>query len=518
MSQYLSMVPSQQMKLEQRLTPQLIQSMEILQLPLMALEARIQEEMAANPVLEESGLEGETDDASPTEATATTQEDQADADSFDRLDEMSRDLEFDPGDLAYGSGRSYDGERDAKMDAMANTASRGENLKDGLLSQWHLLELSPEVAEAGEVIIDWMDEDGYLRRESEVQPRTGDNGNGKESPSEQRPLIIKRNGSDIDRLMEEIALSRTPLIDRNVLDEALEHVHTLDPIGVGARDLAECLLVQLHARGDFDPFHETLVRDHLVELGRNQFPQVAKKTGRPIEDIKDALKIIGRLQHHPGLLIGQADTPRISPDVMIEHDDDGDSYTVRLTRGNMPRLRISGQYKRMLKDKQQDKAARDFLRNRVDAAGALIDAIHYRRERMLELAKLVVERQRDFFDYGPQFLKVLRMSDVAEEFGCDPSTISRTVDGKYIQSPRGIHPLRMFFTGGMTDDSGEAVSWDSIKAKMKQVIDAEDKAKPLSDDEIAAKLSDGGTPVARRTVAKYRSQLNIPPARQRREF
>lgn len=516
MSQYLSMVPSQQMRLEQRLTPQLIQSMEILQLPLLALEARIQEEMAANPVLEEMSSNGDVDDVAPTEATATTQEDQADADSFDRLDEMSRDLEFDPGDLAYGSGRSYDGERDAKMDAMANTASRGENLKDSLLSQWHLLEMAPEVADAGEAIIDWMDEDGYLRRESEVHPRAAENGS--DAPAEQRPLIIKRTSTEIDRLMEEISLSRTPLLDRHVLDEALDLVHTLEPIGVGARDLTECLLIQLHARGDFDPFHETLVRDHLVELGRNQFPQVSRKTGRSIDDIKDALKVIGRLQHHPGLLVGSADLPRISPDVMIEHDDDGDGYTVRLTRGNMPRLRISSQYKRMLKDKQQDKAARDFLRSRVDAAGALIDAIHYRRERMLELARLVVERQRDFFDYGPQFLKVLRMSDVAEEFGCDPSTISRTVDGKYVQSPRGIHPLRMFFTGGMTDESGEAVSWDSIKAKMKQVIDAEDKSKPLSDDEIAAKLSEVGTPVARRTVAKYRSQLNIPPARQRREF
>jgi RNA polymerase sigma-54 factor len=172
----------------------------------------------------------------------------------------------------------------------------------------------------------------------------------------------------------------------------------------------------------------------------------------------------------------------------------------------------------MIKDKQQDKAARDFLRGRIDAAGALIDAIQYRRERMLELAKLVVDRQREFFDFGPQFLKVLLMSDVAEEFECDPSTISRTVDGKYIQSPRGIHPLRMFFTGGMTDDKGETVSWDSIKAKMQTIINEEDKQKPLSDDQIAEKLSEGGTPVARRTVAKYRGQLNIPSARQRREF
>ncbi|MCG8408297.1 MAG: RNA polymerase factor sigma-54 [Phycisphaerales bacterium] len=513
MSQFLSMIPSQQMRLEQRLTPQLIQSMEILQLPLLALEARVREELETNPVLEELDHAPERPDASePKEDAASTQEQQAEAESFDRLDAMSSDLELDPGDLAYGR-EKYDGERDAKLDAMANTASRGESLKENLQHQWSLVETEDVVKQAGELLIDWMDEDGYLRSEVEHQPRS-DNGDHAEA----RPLIISRTEEETDRLMEEIAVSRTPPVDRAVLDEALDLVQTLEPIGIAARDLTECLLIQLKTKGDTDPFHTQLVQEHLVDLAKNMFPIVAKKTGRTIEEIKEALRLIGKLHHHPGLLVQADDVPRVSPDIIIDYNDDGDGYSVRLARGSSPRLQISPQYRRMLQDKSEDKTARQFIKSRVEAAAAIIDAIQYRRERLLELAKVIVERQREFFDYGPQFLNVLRMRDLAEEFGCDPSTISRTVDGKYLQSPRGIYPVRMFFTGGTTDSKGDTVSWDSIKAKVKAIIDGEDKSNPLSDDDIAKKLSETGTSIARRTVAKYRAQLNVPSARQRREY
>ena len=204
-----------------------------------------------------------------------------------------------------------------------------------------------------------------------------------------------------------------------------------------------------------------------------------------------------------------------SPDIIVDYEEDGDGYTVRLARGSSPRLRISNQYRRMLQDKDADKKVREFVRNRIEAASAIIDAIQYRRERLLQLAKVVVDRQREFFDFGPQYLKVLRMRDLAEEFGCDPSTISRTVDGKYLQAPRGIYPLRMFFTGGTSDSAGDSVSWDSLKAKVQEIINQEDKSHPLSDDEIVKRLGETSVPIARRTVAKYRAQLGIPSARQR---
>lgn len=514
MAQYLSIIPSQQLRLEQRLSPQLIQSMEILQLPLLALEARVREELESNPLLEELELLPTENTAEPTESAVNSEEGRQEAESFERLDEMARNLDLDPGDQPYArSPGSYDGERDAKLDAMANTASRGETLSETLIRQWALVEANENVKKAGEAIIDWIDEDGYLRTEREHH-RPKNNGDVAES----RPLIVKRTAEEIDRLMDEIANSRTPPVEREVLDDALTLVQTLEPTGVGARDLTECLLLQLEAKGDFDPFQAELIRDHLIDLGKNQFPQVSRKTGRSIEDIKTALKVIGKLNHHPGLLVQPSEVPRVSPDVIIDYDEDGDGYVVRLARGNAPRLRISNQYKKLLQDRHSDKEARDFLRARAEAATMLIDAIQFRRQRMLDLARVIVERQREFFDYGPQFLNVLRMRDLAEEFNCDASTISRTVDGKYIQTPRGIYPMRLFFTGGTTDSAGESVSWDAIKSRVKEIIDGEDKKSPLSDDEIAKKLEEAGFQLARRTIAKYRAQLNLPSARQRREF
>lgn len=513
MSQYLSMVPSQQMRLEQRLTPQLIQAMEILQLPLLALEARVREELEVNPVLEEIEADPPAERPVLKEDPPASEENKAEAESFERLERMAREMDFDPGDLPYGRGGGSSDERDSKLDAMANTASRGEGLKEQLLHEWALLEARPEVKEAGEVLIDWMDDDGYLRFETDHHPRRGDG----DSP-DAMPLIIRRSTEEIERLMEEIALSRTPPIDREVLGEAIALVQTLEPPGVCARDLTECLLIQLDQREDAEALHSELVRDHLNDLAKNRFPAVAKATGRGIEEIKQAVELLGKLNHRPGLFVGRDDTPRISPDIIVDYAEQGDGYTVRLARGSSPRLRISTKYREMLQDKSSDKTARDFIRGRIEAASAIIDAIQYRRERLLELAKVVVDRQREFFDFGPQFLKVLRMRDLAEEFQCDPSTISRTVDGKYMQCPRGIYPLRMFFTGGTSDSSGESVSWDSLKAKVKEIIDAEDKSEPLSDDEIVNRLGQTSVPIARRTVAKYRAQLGIPSARQRRVY
>ncbi len=512
MSQYLSMIPSQQMRLEQRLTPQLIQAMEILQLPLLALEARIREELEVNPVLEEMEADPPAERPVLKEDPPASEENKAEAESFERLERMAREMEFDPGDLPYGRGGSSE-ERDSKLDAMANTASRGEGLKEQLLHEWALLDARPEVKKAGEVLIDWMDDDGYLRFEADHHPRHGNGDN-----PDAMPLVIRRSAEEIERLMEEIALSRTPPVDRTVLEEALGLVQTLEPPGVCARDLTECLLIQLDQREDAEALHAELVRDHLTDLAKNRFPAVAKATGRGIEEIKQAVELLGKLNHRPGLFVGRDDTPRISPDIIVDYAEQGDGYTVRLARGSSPRLRISAKYREMLQDKSSDKTARDFIRGRIEAASAIIDAIQYRRERLLELAKVVVDRQREFFDYGPQFLKVLRMRDLAEEFECDPSTISRTVEGKYMQCPRGIYPLRMFFTGGTSDSSGESVSWDSLKAKVKEIIDAEDKAEPLSDDEIVKRLGETSVPIARRTVAKYRAQLGIPSARQRRVY
>lgn len=524
MSQYLSMLPSQQMRLEQRLTPQLIQSMEILQLPLMALEAKVREELESNPVLEELEQEVTETEKTPREDMPSTESNDAEAESFERLERMSREMEFDPGDIPFGrggSGGGMNGDRDSKLDAMANTASRGECLRDQLLKQWALVEAEPEIKQAGEAIIDWLDEDGYLRTEEEHHPQQG-NGDTPEAT----PLIIRRTPEQSARLMEQIAQSRTPPMETPVLEKSLSLVQTLEPTGVAARDLSECLLIQLRAKQEADPegpeanpLCELLVREHLADLAKNLYPAVVKATKATIDEIKEALKVIGKLNHHPGLLVQPTNVPRISPDIIVDFADIGDEYTLRLARGNNPRLRISAQYRQMLQDRSTEKATRDFIKGRIESASALKDAIEYRRQRLLQIGQILLDRQREFFDYGPQFLKVLRMRDLADELGCDPSTISRTVDGKYIQTPRGLYPLRQFFAGGQTDATGEAVTWDSMKAKVKEIIDGEDKSRPLSDDEIVKIYNQSAKiPVARRTIAKYRQKLGIPSHRERRVY
>lgn len=483
MSQFLSQIPSQMMRQEQRLTPQLIQSMDILQLPLAALEARINEELDRNPMLErvENG-HAATAPPEPAPAAPAEKEAASEAESFTRLERLSREYGFDEGDRSYG--RSYQaGERDAKMDAMANTASRPICLQEYLLQQWVLEEVDNEIRRAGELIINYIDDDGWLHTD-----------------------------------LGEIARQADPPIPAEVIERALKRVQGLEPAGIGGRNLQECLLIQLDGQGGDHELEKALIEHHLEDIQKNRYPAIAKATGRTIEEIKDAVAHVSKLHPKPGHLVVDREAPPIIPDVIIDYAEDGDGYIVRLARGNSPRLRLSPVYAKMLKEHHGDKNEREFIRKNLESARALMDAITYRRDRLLELTKVVAERQREFLEQGPQALKVLRMSTLAEEFGCDPSTISRTVADKYVQTPRGIYPLRYFFTGGTESADGESTSWDSVRSRVKEIIDNEDPNDPLSDDVVVEKLQAEGITVSRRTIAKYRQQLNIPPARQRRKY
>ena len=366
---------------------------------------------------------------------------------------------------------------------MANTASRPQSLNEFLHEQWVFVAVSPRIREIGELILGYIEDDGYLHTS-----------------------------------LEEIAEQHVPPYTIDEVEEALSWVQTLEPAGVGARDLRECLLLQLDALDGDHALERALVENHLTDIEKNRYPVIAKATGRSIEELKDAVRRLGKLHPHPGYLVVDRNVPRVTPDVIVEYAEDGEGYTVRLARGNNPRLRISDTYRRMLQESRDDKSAREFIRKNLESAGALIDAVSYRRSRLLEVAEEVVTRQRDFLELGPAGLKILRMSELAEKLKCDPSTISRTVADKYLQTPRGIYPLRSFFTGGTESESGEATSWDSVKVRVREIVTAEDKKDPLSDDVIAARLQAEGIDVKRRTIAKYRQQLHIPPARERREF
>jgi RNA polymerase sigma-54 factor len=479
---------------QQRLTPQLIQAMGILQLNAMALEARIAQEVDSNPALEAVVPDDEVEPGSEAAAGADEQAEgeqalvvrEGDARDFERLDNLVREYDWIDDDGAYRGTKSRARvfeEGDIKMEAMANTPARAISLQEYLLDQWNLTDADDETRRRGAAIIDHIDDAGRL-----VTP------------------------------LEQIAGGLEPSASLGQMKDALARVQQLDPPGIAARDVQECLLLQLEALPGETELERQIIEDHFEALQKNRLPQIAKALGVDLADVKAALQVIGRLSLHPGMEVVDRSAPAVVPDVIVEYNEDEDRYEARLARGNQRELRISPEFREVLERSRNDKKAREFIKQKLEAAHAIIDALKYRRERLLEVARAVVEAQRGFLDQGEQHLKVLRMGDLAQRFGCDPSTISRTVDGKWMQTPRGIYPLRRFFTGGMESGNGEVLGWDSIKAKVQEIVDNEEKAKPLSDDEIVRKLKAEGIEIKRRTVAKYRSQLGIPTARQRRQY
>ena len=504
----MQLTQSMRPEMRQLLTPRMIQSMEILQLPLLALEERIEQELQNNPVLELESANAEdggamtvtsdeplrTEDRSAAEAPLVVNEDADAAADFNRLEKLSEYLEneeFFTNQSFSPRAQSYDGERDKKLDAMTNTAARGEPLAEHLMRQWAFVECPEPVRLAGEAIINYIDADGYLRTDLEV---------------------IKAD-------------SKVPLTIED-LQAALKHVQQLEPSGIGARNLRECLMLQL-ATLENDPeyvedhdfeLERKLVTDHLKDLEMNRYPQISKRLGRDISEIKSAVHGLSRLHPHPGRLIGGQEPPPVLPDAIIWFDEETGRYETRMTNERAPSLFISNMYRKMLKERTVDKKTREFLANNVRNARWLLESIEQRNSTILRVIRAVVEHQREFFDKGPELLKPLPMIQVADQLGIHVATVSRAVSEKWVQTPRGILPLRRFFSGGTTSADGEDMSWDAVKEKLKVIIANEDKLNPLNDDEIVEKLKEQGIEIARRTVAKYRKILDIAPARQRRDF
>ncbi len=502
----------QHLRLEQRmkLAPRMIQSMEILQMGALALEERIEQELASNPTLElrevgpdagdlRAQREQAERDASEgerpmvVEAPAAPGKNEA-ADDFERLTNMSEEYadswESNTFESSDFSRRNYrdDGERDRKIDAMANTAARAPSLTDQLLEQWLLAEVDPLTAAAGRFLIGYIDGDGYLRT----------------------PL-------------EELAQQAPPELTLEHLEAALPLLQQhLDPPGLAARDVRECLLLQMDARlrDDGEEFtHERmLVSEYLPDIEGNRLPRIVKTTGLTLEQVKKAIENLRQFHFHPGRLLAEDVVQTITPDAIVDYDEERDCYVAALCSGRTPPLRISPSYARMAGDRGLDRRTRDFIGNNIRSARWLIEAIQQRDSTLLRVVNVVIEAQRDFFEQGPQALKPLPMTTVADQLGIHVATVSRAVADKYLQTPRGIFPLRMFFSGGTETQGGEEMAWAAVQAKLEQVIRDEDKANPLNDDELVVKLKELGIEIARRTVAKYRKQLNIPPARQRREY
>lgn len=475
------------------LSPRMIQAMEILQLPLMALQERIDAELTSNPVLELREGDGDEPvgpaETEPAEVQADrdliVKDENNQAEDFQRLDAFQTEYEPDvwSGDAVRSRGGA--GERDAKMDAMANAPAHAQSLYEYLMDEWSFVETDRAVHRAGGLIIEHVDDDGYLRE----------------------PL--------------EDLLGRTnEAVTMDDLRAALSLVQKLEPIGVGARDLKECLLLQLSAKqagGQDVALQMELVRSFLRDIEMNRLPLIARKTGRTVDEIKATIDQLSRLNPRPGRLIGSRAVPVIRPDIIVEPDETG-ALIVRMVNENTPGLHISRAYRRMARSKGLDRGAKEFLQNNIRSAQWLIGAIQQRRNTVRRVAEEVFAVQKDFFERGRAGLKPLPMAAVAEKVGVHVATVSRAVAGKYVLTPRGIVPLRMFFSGGTTTTGGTDMAWDAVKAKLRDIIDDEDKSKPLNDDDLARAMQDAGVTVARRTVAKYRKLMDIPPARRRRQY
>jgi RNA polymerase sigma-54 factor len=259
-----------------------------------------------------------------------------------------------------------------------------------------------------------------------------------------------------------------------------------------------------------------LITDHYDDLLQNRLPRIAQKTEMSLPEIREAIELLRKLNLSPGRDLVDEDVPPIIPDVIVEYDEELDEYLARLSDGLLPSLRVSPRYRKMARDRSMDKSSREFISENVRNSNWLIDAVRQRRSTLLRVVNLVLAHQRDYFDQGRQSLRPLPMIDVAEQLGIHVATVSRAVADKWMQTPRGLVPLRMFFSGGTATDSGQQMSWEAVKATLQEIIDAEDKSSPLSDEALAAELKKRGIEIARRTVVKYRQQLDIPPARRRK--
>ena len=475
-----------------KLAPHMIQSMEILQLPLLALQERIEQELNNNPVLEQE--ERSNSEEMEPEEEASSDDDLAEkdlvldtdnnkADDFERLESIGDDFkEFINQSGPYQSRRNTE-EKDRKLEAIKNTAAPPQSLHDYLEDQWRLVDTDELVKQAGDAIINYLDDRGYLGVRLE-----------------------QLHNKDRDKFT----------VDH--LREALRLVQQLDPPGVGARDLRECLLIQIALSGRDMSFEYRLVTDHMDALLENRLPEIAKKMDCPIERINLAVEHLSKLDTSPGLQVGRNENIPITPDVIVESTDSGD-FSVRLAESNLPGLKLNGYYTRMAKDNHVGQTARKFLQNNIRSARWIIEAIEQRKNTLLRVAQAIVRHQHEFFVKGPLYLRPLPMSKIADEVGVHLATVSRAVSGKYLQCGWDILPLRRFFSGGMEDENGQAHSWEAIRVKLQQIIDEEDKAKPLSDDQIRERLAEIGVPsLARRTVAKYRKLMKIPTARFRKRY
>ena len=487
----------QDMRLVQKqiLAPRMIQSMEILQLPILALEERIQQELQENPILEmreeDPDLPAEEDEeaerVSPDAPTSEERElvigeDGNDKADFERLLNMDEQWPDQFEEQARPSRNRIDEEGDRKHDAMANMVARPQSLQDYLHDQLGYFDLDAAVRAMADRIIYNLDANGYLQGSLED--------------------LLGAEATDDD-----LALAR----------RALAVVQRLDPPGVAARDLKECLLLQLLPGMPHFEQLRTLIRDHLEDLEHNRLPVVARQTGYSMELIQQVLQELRKLNPKPAADFTATAAPPVTPDVFVEPVEGG-GYRVRLEDGRTPSLFISPYYRQIMSAGKANEETKEYIKRKINAAQWLIDSIEQRRNTLTRVAQAIVDHQNEFLSKGPEHIEPLKMQQIAEKVHVHVTTVSRAVDDKWIQTPRGIFPLKRFFCGGTVTEDGDEMAWDTVRIKLQEIIDHEDRRHPYSDEDLVNELAKAGIKVARRTVTKYRKAMNILSSRQRRQW
>jgi len=471
------MQQTQNLALQHILSPQLQQSLLILQTPLLELRNLVQQEMETNPVLEELPTELGADERRDAEPSS----DDNFKDEFEKLaslDEEWRD--YMAQSASYRDGFRDSKEAQDKRQFLFDSIPMQETLQQNLIGQLNQSVLGANDRKAAELIIGNIDDNGFLQS----------------TP-------------------EEMALnSGTPKED---FEKMLPLIQSFYPAGVGARDLRECLLLQLHRQGKERSLEFKIVSEHMEDLGRRRFPEIARRMGISVEEVQKAADNIARLNPRPGQVFAAAPQNYVLPDVMVEKVDG--EYQISSNNEQIPHLRISNLYKDIIASgNTQTGEVKDYIRDKIRSGKFLIRSIHQRQQTILNIARQIVLRQRDFLEHGPSHLKPMTMAEVADAVGLHETTVSRAVSGKYMATPQGVFEMKYFFTSGYQTATGESLSNTSVKEAILDLVKRENGSAPLSDHEIVEILGERGIPIARRTVAKYRTELNILPSHLRRKY
>ena len=463
---------SQELKMQQVLAPHLFQSLEILQMPLMDLQQMIKQELSENPTLE-SRQDQPDEHIEIEQGTKDVERDEFD-NEFEKLVALGEEW----GDNFYESRQQVGGaDAEEKYQYMMDSLSESSSLHEQLLEQLSMSGLGDYERKIAEIVIGNIDDDGYLQL-------------------------------DVEDLL---ALPNFPA---ETLDKILSAIHEFDPPGVGARDLRECLLIQLKRAGRENTQEYSLVADHLDLLGRHKFTEIARAMGLTVERIKELAALVAKLDPKPGRNFSEERVEYVVPEIIVERKDG--EYVITQNKKPYPHLYISQKYLSMLKDPNTTKEVKSYIREKIAKSKQFIQSIDQRMDTIYRIAVEIVRIQREYFDHGVSRLRPLNMKTIANLLEVHETTISRATTGKYMQTPRGLLSMKYFFTPGVATANGETISNQSVKAALAEIVRNEDKKKPYSDAKLVKLLEEEGMKIARRTVAKYRDQLRILPSHLRK--